>query len=235
MTEKRIGIIGGMGPEATIDLFSKITSATPAKKDQDHIRVIVDSNPKVPSRQKAILENGPSPVPFLTETARNLERAGANVLVVACYLSHYFIDDIRKSVKVPVLDLIEESGKHLEKEYPSAKEVGILASTGAVRTKLFDQKLGPMGFSIITPDDPIQEKLNETMNEIKAGARGAGPQLKVLDAIENLAMKGADVVVIGCTEFPLVLESVVTRVPIVDPAKIGAQRLSRIGKGEEDI
>jgi aspartate racemase len=235
MTEKRIGIIGGMGPEATADLFQKVTVATPAKRDQDHVRVIIDSNPKVPSRQKAILENGPSPVPFLTEAAKNLEKAGADVIVVACYLSHYFMDEIRASVRVPVLDLIEETGRYIKGKYPSARRIGILASLGAVRTKLFDQKFHPLGFSVIVPDEPIQEILNEAMNEIKAGAKDSGPQLKVLKALENLENKGAEVVVIGCTEFPLVLEKVVTSVPVVDPAKIGGERLSRIGRGEEEI
>jgi aspartate racemase len=235
MTEKKIGILGGMGPEATIDLFQKITMATPAKKDQDHIRIIIDSNPKIPSRQKAILENGPSPLPLLTETARNLEKAGADVIVVACYLSHYFIDDIKRSVRVPVLDLIEEAGRHLGKEYPSAKRVGILASVGAVKTGLFGRKLRKLGYSAIVPDDLVQQRLGEAMNEIKSGTKGPETLSKVLGAIENLKSKGAQVVMIGCTEFPLVLENASTPFPILDPARIAAQRLSRIGRGEEVI
>lgn len=224
-----------MGPEATIDLFQKITSATPAKKDQDHVRVIIDSNPKVPSRQKAIFEDGPSPVPLLTQTARNLEKAGADVIVVACYLSHYFIDDIRKSVKIPVLDLIEEAGKHIKEHYPSIKCVGILASTGAVRTGLFEQKLQAFGLSSVAPDEPFQEELVEAMNAIKGGNRGPEIRSKVMAAIENLGRKGAEAVVIGCTEFPLVLEEHEPATLVVDPAKVAAARLSLIGRGEEEI
>ena len=235
MTEKKIGILGGMGPEATIYLFQKITVATPANKDQDHIRIIIDSNPKIPSRQKAILENGPSPVPLLTETARNIEKAGADVIAVACYLSHYFIDDIRKSVRVPVLDLIEEAGKQLRKEYPSAKRVGILASTGAVKTGLFERRLRTLGYSAIAPDEPVQQKVGDAMNEIKSGAKSPETLPKLLSAIENLRSKGAEVVMIGCTEFPLVLENASTPIPILDPAEIAAQRLSRIGREEEEI
>src|SRR5208337_1505190 len=93
-----IGILGGMGPEATIDLFTKIVHSTPVSRDQDHLRLIIDNNPGIPDRQKAILENGPSPATMLIKTAKNLAVAGADFIVMPCNTAHYWIQEIRKAV-----------------------------------------------------------------------------------------------------------------------------------------
>lgn len=231
MREKIVGILGGMGPEATIDLFQKITNATPAKRDQEHIRVIIDSNPKTPSRQQAILENGPSPLPMLIKTARNLERAGAEFLIIACYLTHYFIDEIRKSVGIPVIDMIVEAVKYLKNKYPGAKTVGLLASTGAVKTKLFHQKLEPFHLSVLVPDEATQQSVMEAMYDIKAGKKGAEIKEKVLSIVEKLRKMGADVILIGCTELPLVLDEGPFTLPIIDPASVTASVAVKIAKG----
>ena len=98
MKEKVIGVLGGMGPEATIDLFQKIVKLTPAKKDQEHIRIIIDNNPKIPDRTKAILYNGENPLPELVKTAQNLERAGADFIIIACNTAHYYFHKIQKEL-----------------------------------------------------------------------------------------------------------------------------------------
>ncbi|GAH53208.1 unnamed protein product, partial [marine sediment metagenome] len=109
MPEKIIGILGGMGPEATVDLFHKIIKFTPAKKDQDHFRIIIDNNPKIPDRTAAILGKGEDPLPALQETARNLEKAGVDFIIIPCNTAHYFLPQIQKSVNIPVLNMIEET------------------------------------------------------------------------------------------------------------------------------
>lgn len=95
MSEKVIGILGGMGPEATLDCFAKIIQNTPAKKDQEHLRIIIDSNPKVPDRTAAIIGNGESPVPLLVEGCRSLQRAKADFIIIPCVSAHFFLAEVR--------------------------------------------------------------------------------------------------------------------------------------------
>lgn len=137
MSEKVIGILGGMGPEATIDLFYKIIKLTPAEKDQDHLRIIIDNNPKIPDRIAAILGKGEDPLPVLQETARNLEKAGADFIIIPCNTAHYFLSSIQESIKIPILNMIEETAKETQKRIPQIQKVGLLASIGVYETKIY--------------------------------------------------------------------------------------------------
>ncbi|GAH56604.1 unnamed protein product, partial [marine sediment metagenome] len=139
MPEKIIGILGGMGPEATIDLFYKIIKFTPAEKDQDHFRIIIDNNPKIPDRTAAILGKGEDPLPALQETARNLEKAGVDFIIIPCNTAHYFLPQIQKSVNIPVLNMIEETAKETRKRIFPIQKVGLLASMGIYKTEIYHQ------------------------------------------------------------------------------------------------
>ena len=102
-----IGVIGGMGPDATVDLMRRVIEATPADDDADHIRMIVDNNPKIPSRMKALIDGtGEDPAPVLAAMARGFETAGADVLVIPCNTAHHYLPAIRAAVRVPVVDMI---------------------------------------------------------------------------------------------------------------------------------
>jgi len=105
MNQKIIGILGGMGPEATLDLFHKIIKLTYAEKDQDHLRIIIDNNPKIPDRTDAISGTGKDPLPKLIVTAQILEKAGADFIIIPCNTAHYFISEIQQSIKIPILTL----------------------------------------------------------------------------------------------------------------------------------
>ena len=114
MGEKIIGILGGMGPEATADLFYRIIRSTPVKRDQDHPRTIIYSNSKVPDRTAAILGKGPSPLPEMTMAATKLEKTGADFIVIPCNTAHYFIEELRKEIDIPILDMIELTAKTIK-------------------------------------------------------------------------------------------------------------------------
>src|SRR4030042_3354613 len=139
MPEKIIGILGGMGPEATIDLFYKIIKSTPAEKDQDHLRIIIDNNPKIPDRTAAILGKAEDPLPALQETAQNLEKAGADFIIIPCNTAHYFLSSIQESVNIPVLNMLEETAKETKKRIPQIKKVGLLASIGVYKSEIYHQ------------------------------------------------------------------------------------------------
>ena len=136
MKEKIVGILGGMGPEATIDLFARIVEETHAKCDEDHLRIIIDNNPKMPSRQNAILNNGESPVPAMVETAKNLKNAGADFIIIGANTAHYFYDEVSSQVDIPFLHIINEAVKELLRICPNIKKIGVMATNAAVKTQL---------------------------------------------------------------------------------------------------
>ncbi len=124
--EKVAGIIGGMGPEATVDLLQRVIKRTPVLDDKDHIRCIVDNDPKIPSRIKAIIEGkGEDPGPYLAKMARQLESWGADFLAIPCNTAHFYYESIANAVNIPVLNLIQLVVNHVKKTDPFCKKIGM--------------------------------------------------------------------------------------------------------------
>lgn len=228
----KIGILGGMGPEATADLFSKIIRSTPATKDQDHLRVIIDNNPAIPDRQKAILENGPSPLPMLVETAKNLVAAGANFIVMPCNTAHFWIEEIRKAVDIPVVDMIEETARETLRLYPSLRSVGILAATGTVRAGLYQKRFHNFGITAVSPRDDDQAKLMEAIYSVKAGELSKS-SIAAIEVGRRLVEMSAEAIIAGCTEIPLIVKASDLSVPILDATQVLAARAVRIARMEK--
>jgi len=231
MDEKIVGIMGGMGPEATVDLFRKILAATPAKTDQEHLHIIIDCNSKVPSRPAALLEGGPDPTPLLQSTARNLERAGADFLVVACNTAHLFYDRITEVVRIPVLHIADEAIGEAKRRYPGIQSVGVLAGNGAIRLRLYQDRLEAKGIRAVVPSDADQQAVVSVINSVKAGNKGEAVRAKIRELADRLAQAGAEVVFTGCTELPLVLEDGDAQVPVVDPTLALAEAAVRFARG----
>jgi aspartate racemase len=207
MSEKTPGIIGGVGPEATVDLIECVVDRTPADGDQDHIRLLVEHDPKLPSRYDAIVGDGESPAPYLAEVAERLEAMGADFLVIASNLTHYFYEDAADAVDVPFLDLIEETVAHVASEY-DVDRVGVLAPTPTIQVSLYQDELRAEGLTPVTLDVERNEELVDEAiygeRGIKAGHLDANrPPLET--ALGHLAEDGAEVTILGCTELPLVL------------------------------
>lgn len=219
MNDKIIGIIGGMGPEATMDFYMKIIKATKVKKDQDHFRVVIDSNSKIPDRTKAILDNGDSPVPALVETAKNLEKIGAEVGCIPCITAHYFVEEVAKSVNYPILNALEEVCYFVQKEFKFAKKIGVLATTGTIQTGLFDKYLE--GYELVYPSEiSQQENVMEAIygeEGIKSGVVEGLPLDLLMKAGNELIAQGAEVLVAGCTELSIVLNENSFSKPLIDP------------------
>ena len=131
---KIIGIIGGMGPLATVHLFERIVLRTKAEKDQDHIRILIDNNTKIPDRTLAILGNEESPVNELVNSAKMLENSGADFLIMPCNTAHYFIEEIKKNISIPFINMPEEAVKHTYDKYGKDAVVGIMATDGTIKT-----------------------------------------------------------------------------------------------------
>jgi aspartate racemase len=225
--EKIIGILGGMGPEATADLFLRILRATPVERDQDHFRIIIDSNSKIPDRTAGITGAGPSPLPSMMETGRNLVKAGVDFIVMPCNTAHYFHNELEQLLRVPVLHMIKLSAKHVKENYPDVKRVGLQATNGTLANKLYHDAYAEYGIEVITPDDVSQKTVMDAIYlDIKTGTLEDGG-IKLKNVADELIESGSEAVICGCTEVSLVLHDGDLSVPVVDPLQVLAEEAVR--------
>jgi aspartate racemase len=231
MTQKTIGVLGGLGPWATLDLFEKILRLTPARTDQEHLRVIIDNNPKIPDRSPAILGDGEDPTPALIATAQNLERAGANFIVIPCNTAHYFYERIQKAVSIPVLHIMEEVAAAAHEEVPGARVLGVLATAATMSSGLYVRACARRGIDVIGPDPAGQQLVNRAIYGVKAGRMGPEITAGLRTVAEGLVTKGAQALVLGCTELPFVLKNQDVRVPLLDSNQILARAAVRLAVG----
>ena len=199
---KTLGIIGGMGPMATAYLLQLIIEMTDAKTDQEHLDVIVFNRPRVPDRTAYILDRTrPSPLPVIQAAAHALEGLGAGCLCAPCVTSHYFYGDLAGCVSVPFLNMLAETAAELQAE--GKRSVGIMATSGTVRTGLFQSALNQVGLAAVLPPPEGQALVMSLIyDEIKAGLP---PDLEKLWRVEGLLRaQGCDSIVLGCTELSLI-------------------------------
>jgi aspartate racemase len=231
MGEKIIGILGGMGPEATADLYMKIIRATKVQRDQDHHRVIIDSNAKIPDRTAAIQGKGPSPLPMLVETGLNLQKAGADLIIIPCNTAHHFHAELQKRLKAPVLHMIGLSAEKTRERHPEVKKAGLLASDGTIISRLYQQNWGKQGIEIIEPKPETQRNVMKAIYEhIKRGDLEPGRRL-LYDASVELIEAGVEAIICGCTEVSIVLHEGDLAVPILDPMQDLAEEAVRLSEG----
>jgi len=226
MREKVIGVLGGMGPEATLYLFEKIIQSTPASKDQDHLRVFIDSNPKIPDRTEAIIERGEDPVPLMVQSGESLARAGADFIVIPCVSAHAFIEELRGKLSLPILSAFDEIATLITQNHPDIKEVGLLATRGTIQAGLFQKRLLDSGINTVVPEPEDQERVMSTIYRIKGlQADEVREESKEIlkDVSNHLIEKGSDGLIAGCTEIPLVLDQEDVAVPLFDPLLILAK------------
>ncbi len=237
MSEKVIGILGGMGPEATIDLFTRIVKKTKVKKDQDHLRILIDNNPKIPDRTKAIQKKGPSPLRKLVRSAKTLEDAGADFIVIPCVTAHYYYKSLQKRIKVPILHIVEETMKYIQAKFKGIRKIGLIATTGTIKTGLFQKYFFHIGIALILPTPEIQKR--SVMEAIygKKGIKATGPsedsKRLILIASQHLMEHGAQAIIAGCTEVPLVLREDDLPVPVIDPISILAEASIEKARGKD--
>jgi len=223
-----IGILGGMGPAATVDFYQKIIRATPAKSDQDHLQVLIYSNPQVPDRTAAILGEGPDPLPVLVAGAELLVRGGADLITIPCVTAHYFYDALQRAIAVPILHLVGETLTAILARYPGVRRVGILATTGTLQARLFDAYFEPRGLELLRPDPEVQAAVvMESIYRVKAEGAHPALQQRLRDAAEHLLHRGAEIIVAGCTEVPLLLQDGDVSIPVVDATLVLAEAAVR--------
>jgi aspartate racemase len=218
--QRVVGIIGGMGPEATLDLMRRVLAKTPARDDQDHIHLIVESNPKIPSRIAHLIEGtGADPTPELIRIAVNLQRAGAQALAIPCNTAHAYAHSIRRAVSIPLLDMVQLTADQIAAS-PRTARIGLLASTATLATELYAKAFAGYGIAVVHPAE--QEEVMSLIKAVKRGETGLQPQAAL--ARIALDLKGqADVLLIGCSELSVIAAGIA--VPFVDSLDVQAQAI----------
>lgn len=212
-----IGILGGMGPLATADLYHKIIESTPAASDQEHIPVVIYADPRVPDRTEALLRDGEDPTPWLVHGARTLSGMGADFIVMPCNTAHAFLDGIQPAIDKPIVSMIDAAADEIARERPAAGMVGLLATSGTIQSEIYQRALAIRGIDVIVPDDDIQRRcVMAAIREVKAGRAGPSATALLTEAAQHLMERGADVLLAACTEIPVVFQQRHTKTPLVD-------------------
>lgn len=223
--KKAIGIIGGMGPMATCDLMKKIIENTDAACDQEHIRLYVDSNTNIPDRTAAILRGGADPRPALTQSAVKLQAMGADLLVMPCNTAYYFVEDLRKAVDIPVLNMQHETADELCRQ--GITTVAVLATDGTVQSGLYDRALKNVGITPVYPDKNEQKLVMSVIYDYVKAGKDYRDVDKIHAMVEHLRSQGVQGLVLGCTELPIAFAPWKVSLPTFDPTLILARTAIR--------
>ena len=230
--EKTVGIMGGLGPLATLDFFAKLLSATTAESEQDHLHIIIENNPKVPNRHAAINGTGPDATPYLVQMASNLERAGADFVVMACNTAHAFQKDIEDAITVPFVSIIDEVVAELREHFGGLSSVGLMAAEGCLAAQLYQRALEKSGLDPVVWTDHEIATFMSIVYRIKAGERTEDIRVALIDLANLLTKRGAEVIVAGCTEVPMILSPADLNVPLISSTDLLVKRTIAYAKGE---
>ncbi len=207
-----LGVIGGMGPLATADFLCKLVAATPAEKDPDHVPVIVSSEPQIPSRPRAYFapDENPSPLPALRARRDMLLGVGAQCLVMPCNTAHYWYDELANDCPVPFIHIVEATREELRRRAIDGGVLGLIGTEATLAGALFERPLADAGYDCILPDDTVmQATVRPGIDFVKRhNTKDAEPLFR--EAVRHLLDRGAEAVILGCTEVPAGL-------PMADP------------------
>ena len=233
MAERRtVGVLGGLGPAATVDFLDKLVRATPAERDQDHVRVLLDMNPAVPCRHAAIAGRGPSAGPALAEMARGLEQSGADFLVMVCNTAHAFEPEIRAATQLPFVSLVEETVRAAMARRPALRVAGVLAAEGCLEAGLYERAFATRGVEVRTLDAAGRAAFMVLIGRIKAGRIDDEARSGMRELARRLTEAGAELLVAGCTEVPLVLAEADVPVPLLSSTDVLVERTLAYAQGE---
>ena len=217
---KTVGIIGGMGPLATVDLFGKIVNLTDAKCDNDHIHILIDNNTYIPDRTSYILGDGENPINELVKSAKRLKDMGADFLIMPCNTAHYFYNDIINQVSIPFINMIEETAIYINNK--NIKKAGLLSTTGTINAKVYDNIFKNYNIDVIKPSYENQNIIMDLIYGIKQGKKEFDIK-KIKNVLNELQDSGVECVILGCTELPIAFDLLSLEGNFVDPTEILAK------------
>lgn len=220
-----IGILGGMGPMATVDLFEKIVRFTPAKSDQEHLPILIFNNPQIPSRMTAITEGTESPLPELIKSARLLESNKVDFILLPCNTAHYWIKDVQATVQVEIVNMIENAANHIKQFHPGLSgKIMLLATTATAKMKLYEKAFEQAGLRLLAPSEEEQSIVEKVIHDIKAGHAENNAYLGDLKQLMLVnSQQGIEAYIGGCTEIPLIFPFVEGFYQKFDPTELLAK------------
>jgi aspartate racemase len=231
--DRLVGVIGGMGPDATIDFMSKVVEFTPAESDQDHVRLLVDQNPRTPSRQMALNHEGESPGPVLAQAAARLQQGGAEFLVMPCNTAHAWRDDIVAAVTIPFVSIIDESvGQAIDS---ADGPIGLLTTPGCFTAGLYQQAIARAGRELVAQTEAELAETMRLIDRIKAGDRSGDVEDGLRNLAKQLVERGASTIVAACTELPLVLNQSMVSVPLIGSTDALARKTVALALAQEPL
>jgi aspartate racemase len=204
----KLGIIGGIGPAATVDFMQKIIRNTCAERDQDHIRLIIDHNPQIPDRTANLVGEGTDPTLALYSACKRLAASGAALIAMPCNTAHAYVARLQPGLSIPIVNMLAETVRHISEHFDGHAKVGLLATTGTVRSRVYHEAARSCAFELMVPDAHHQALVMEAIygnQGVKAGFVDGPCKQALLRALAHLAERGCTVVILGCTELPLLL------------------------------
>lgn len=220
-----IGILGGMGPRATADFYSKLVSHVSASRDQDHPKVLIWANSQIPDRSEFLLGNGEDPTPAMLEGAKLLKNAGADFLTVPCNTAHAFLEEVSARADIRLVSMIQSVASELSNRYSTVKRVGLLATSGTLSSGIYQDILERRDLDVLQPNPQSQEELvMRSIALVKGGDTGTVPRSMIESAAAKLVASGAQAIIAGCTEIPLILTSEKIPVPVIDTTDVLARK-----------
>lgn len=228
---KTIGIIGGMGPLASAHLYRKIVLKTEADLDQEHIHIIIDSNTNIPDRTRSILGTGESPLEELIKSARILEGAGADFLIMCCNTAHFYHEAVAREVGIPFLNMLEETVRFIGEKYGKDAVVGLLATDGSLRTGIFDEYFRQAGLQVVKPVRTQKYVMDYVYDGLKKNRFDHGRE-KFMETVAELRESGAQVFLLGCTELSIANDMFGFGDEFVDPVDVLAGRAIEFAGGK---
>ncbi len=230
--DRVIGVIGGMGPDATIDFMARVLRCTPAEVDQDHVHMLVDHNPRIPSRQRAMQGEGEDPGSVLAAIAAGLEAGGADFIVMPCNTAHAWASDIRAAIAIPFVSIVDESVSRAL-QVSDGGPIGLITTPGCLAAGLYQDAMSDHEFMLQDPDE-----LDETMiliDRIKAGDKSEAVAMALRALGERMVARGARSLIAACTELPLVLDQSMFRVPLISSTGVLAEKAVALALGQEQL
>jgi len=226
-----IGVLGGMGPDATVDFMAKVLKFTSAARDQDHVRMLVDNNPAVPDRQLALTGDGEDPGTALVAMAKGLESQGADFLVMPCNTAHAWVQTIRNAVGIPLVSIIDETVIACS----CFDTVGLLSTAGCLESRVYQDGLESAGKQLVLPTADELGELMELVYGVKGGDTGEVAFAGMAAIAQAMIDRGASAIIAGCTEIPLILDPSRLGVPVIMSTDVLAKATVAIARGERKL
>ena len=237
LREFKLGVLGGVGPAATVDFMQKVVRLTRASCDQEHIKVVVEQNPQIPDRTANLIGDGEDPTIAMLATCKRLEANGAHAVAIPCNTAHAFVTSIQSQLGIPIVNMLSEVIAFARERMPEVSRLGLLATSGTIASRVYHSTAEAAGMTLLVPDESMQARVMEAIygaEGVKAGFSAGTCSSHLAAAISHLRDQGAQAVILGCTELPLIELGADARrqLPLLDPTEILAHSCVRLARKE---